>query len=140
MEIHSLTTVPAIWTDPVLTRTEAGSLLSQPHHTLLAINNGAGGHLLARLMPQTPADILTLYIPESCRRQGHAKALVEAVIITAKTAGCTGLTLEVNATNTAAINLYRVCGLQQVAIRANYYHDPVSNLKADALVLAVSLA
>lgn len=141
MEIHILTRVPEDWDDPILSAADTRNLLSQPHHVLLGVGeDGAGGHLLASLMPHMAADILTLFIPTGMRRNGYARKLVEAALTAARNARCTGLTLEVNATNTAAINLYRVCGLQQVSIRANYYHDAVSNLKADALVMAVSLA
>jgi ribosomal-protein-alanine N-acetyltransferase len=141
MEIVTLTNVPADWADPILTADEAYHLLTQPHHVLFAVGeSGVGGHLLARMVPGTPADIITLYVPPIARRCGHAKALVEATILTARHLGCTGLTLEVNATNAAAVALYTVCGLQQVASRANYYPNPVSNLKDDALVLAVSFA
>lgn len=141
MDIVTLVNLPTPWEDPVLSEAEAYSLLTQPHHVLFAVGEtGAGGHLLARMVPGTPADIITLYVPVSARRCGHAKALVEDTILAARHLGCTGLTLEVNATNAAAVALYTVCGLQQVATRANYYPNPVSNLKADALVLAVSFA
>ena len=141
-QVIALTALPAHWEDPVFTRQQAQALLTQPHHVLLAVGEGnnPSGYLLARLVPHTQADILTLYVPPAHRRNGHARSLVEAVLAAARKAACTGLTLEVEATNTAAINLYRVCGLQQVALRAGYYCNPVSNLKADALVLALTLA
>lgn len=147
--IQTLTTLPEDWDDTVLTRAQAEALLAQPHHVLfVAITqsnnelrkpNDGQGHLLARLVPHTQADILTLYVPPAHRRHGHARQLVEAVLTEARKRACTGLTLEVEATNAAAIKLYTSCGLQQVALRAGYYRNPVSNLKADALVLAVPL-
>lgn len=141
MDIQTLTVIPRSWRDPILRASAAKTLLAQPHHVLLGLGrNGTEGHLLARLMPGTPGDILTLFVPETSRRKGHARCLVESCLQQAKSAGCTGLTLEVSAENKAAIALYSVFGLQQVSTRADYYHDSVSNRKADALVLAVSLA
>lgn len=138
--VHTLTTLPEDWNDPVLTRAQAEELLAQPHHVLLAVMpHAAGGYLLARLVPHTQADILTLYVHPAHRRHGYARRLIEAVLTEARKMACTGLTLEVEATNAAAIKLYTSCGLQQVALRAGYYRSPVSNLKADALVLAVAL-
>lgn len=143
MEIHRLTSIPSTWEDPIFSADEAYNLLTQPHHVLFAVGESClHGHLLARLMPGTMADILTLYVPPTARRCGYAKLLVENTLSAAKAEGCTGLALEVNATNAAAVALYTVCGLQQVGKRAAYYPsntpDSVSNLKADALVLAVT--
>ena len=145
MDILRLTSIPAVWDDPVFSRNDAYNLLTQPHHVLLAVGeSGLHGHLLVRLMPGTMADILTLYVPPTARRCGYAKLLVENTLSAARAAGCTGLALEVNSTNAAAVALYTVCGLQQVGKREAYYSgntaDSVSNLKADALVLAVSFA
>ncbi|RYG60661.1 MAG: GNAT family N-acetyltransferase [Alphaproteobacteria bacterium] len=144
--VITLTSVPDDWEDPVLTQQQAQTLLAQPHHVLFAVSlpsahhHATGGYLLASLMPHAQADILTLYVPPTHRRHGHARRLLQAVLDAARKAACTGLTLEVAASNHAAVRLYTVCGLQQVGLRAGYYHDPVSNLKADALVLALTLA
>lgn len=140
-EVLTLKTLPSGWDDPVFTAEQAAALLATPHHTLLTIGETAHhGHLLLSHMPDMPADILTLYVPPTARRCGHARTLVEAALVAAKNAGCQALTLEVNATNAAAVALYTVCGLQQIAKRASYYPSSVSNLKADALVLSVPLA
>jgi ribosomal protein S18 acetylase RimI-like enzyme len=140
-DIQILTFIPRSWRDPILRASAAKALLSQPHHVLLGLGkNGTEGHLLASLVPGAPADVLTLFVPEAYRRRGHARALMRALLVKAKLAECQSLTLEVAASNTAAKALYGVFDLQQVSIRANYYHNPVSNLKEDALVLAVSLA
>ena len=115
---ETLQTLPDNWADPVLTAAQAQSLLNKPHHVLFT---HGGGHLLASLPPGMPADILTLYVPESQRRRGHARTLMAALVGAAEQAGCTALTLEVNAANTAAMALYRSLGLAQTAIRKNYY-------------------
>lgn len=142
MDVQSLTTIPTNWADPIFSAEQAQNLLHQPYHHLFVIQGG--GHVLATLPAGMAADILTIYVPPEARRTGHAKSLLTFTINAAQAAGCTGLTLEVNAENTAALGLYSVCGLQQVAKRAAYYppnsQGSVSNLKADALVLALTFA
>lgn len=135
-----LARVPEHWADPIFTRAQAETLLAQPHHLLLALNAGQGGHLLARLVPQAPADLLTLYVPESCRNQGHARQLMQALLAHARAAACPALTLEVRSDNTAAIKLYSVLGMSQVAKRAGYYPPSVSSPSGEALVFSLQLA
>ena len=133
--------VPEHWHDPVITAAQAAALLATPHHTLLvSAEPYAAGHVLVQAMPQAPADILTLYVAPQHRRRGLARALMAAALDTARSKGCTGLTLEVEATNTAAIALYTACGLQQIGTRNGYYRHPVSQTQGDALVMAVFLA
>jgi ribosomal protein S18 acetylase RimI-like enzyme len=130
-----LTTIPQSWADPIFTAQQAATLLAQPHHILLAIQAGQGGHLLARIMPHTPADLLTLYVPENCRNQGHAKQLMHALLIHAQAAPCPALTLEVRASNTAAITLYTALGLQILTRRSAYYTNPAE----DAVVMQLEI-
>lgn len=130
-----LTAIPANWQDPIFTAEQAATLLAQPHHILLAINAGQGGHLLARVMPHTPADLLTFFVPESSRNQGHAKQLMQAFLSHARSAPCPALTLEVRASNTAAINLYTTLGLQILTRRSAYYANPVE----DAVVMQLEI-
>jgi len=111
-------TLPPHWHDPILTAGQAKALLARPNHILLI---QGGGHLLAHLPPAMPADIITLFVPENRRRQGHARALMAALLEAAKQAHCTALTLEVAADNAAATALYATLGLRQTATRANYY-------------------
>lgn len=135
-----LSELPSPWQDPLLSAQTAALLLAQPHHLLLGIGSGGRhGHVFARLVPGTPADVLTLYVPEAHRRKGHAKALMQSVLFQAEVIGCTGLTLEVRASNTPAIRLYKQCGLRQLATRASYYSNPVSKTMEDALVFGLDL-
>lgn len=130
-----LTAIPANWQDPIFSAQAAATLLAQPHHILLAINAGQGGHLLARIMPHTTADLLTLYVPEKHRNQGHAKQLMQALLTHAQAAPCPALTLEVRASNTAAIALYTTLGLQILTRRSAYYANPAE----DAVVMQLEI-
>jgi ribosomal protein S18 acetylase RimI-like enzyme len=120
------------WHDPILTEAQAKALLAQPGHILLEHN---GSHLLARIISGTPADILTLYTPEQSRRQGHARTLLNQLVAEATKANCPAITLEVRASNTAAISLYESVNFTHTATRKAYYTNPAE----DALILTRSL-
>lgn len=141
MVIVQTTALPENWSDPVFTHAQAEALLATPHHYLLITEQPyAAGYCLIQAMPQAQADILTLYVAPEHRRKGLARALLAEALNTARSKGCEGLTLEVNATNTAAITLYETHGFQKRGKRVGYYRDPVSKTQGDALVMAVSLA
>ena len=89
----------------------------------------AGALLLARVAADE-AEILTLAVAPSARRQGRAMALLDAAIALVRGAGARALFLEVSAVNTAAQALYARAGFVEVGRRPRYYADG-----ADALVL-----
>lgn len=120
------------WQDPIITQQQANSLLAQPGHVML---EHEGSHLLARIIPGAPADVITLFTPEANRRKGHARTLLTQLIAQASQAGCPAITLEVRASNTPAITLYESVGFTQAATRKAYYSNPAE----DALILTRSL-
>ena len=76
------------------------------------------------------SDMMNLAVDPSCRRQGIGRALVERLLWElAEDNHC--LTLEVRASNAAAIALYNDLGFRQVGRRPNYYLSPPE----DALIL-----
>ena len=77
------------------------------------------------------ADIMNVAVAPSHRRQGIAAGLLERLRTDLKEQGVYSLTLEVRASNEAAIALYGLLGYVQVGRRPNYYHKP----KEDALIL-----
>lgn len=77
------------------------------------------------------ADMMNIAVKESARRQGIARALVTALICGLKEKNVASLTLEVRASNEAAIALYGAFGFSQVGRRKNYYFHPTE----DALIL-----
>jgi len=91
------------------------------------------GFLLARAIAGE-AEILTLAVGPPHRRQGVARALIEASAATAIAAGAETMFLEVAADNHAAIDLYRSAGFEPVGSRKGYYARPGAAL-IDALVL-----
>ena len=73
-------------------------------------------------------------LPE-IRGRGLGTQLVKAVIAEAADLGAAVLTLEVRASNTPALQLYRSAGFTQEGLRKNYYTNPVE----DALILSFML-
>ena len=65
------------------------------------------------------------------RKRGIGKALLDELDRTALGLGLGGITLEVRASNEAAIALYRKCGYEQRGRRKNYYDSP----REDALIM-----
>jgi ribosomal-protein-alanine N-acetyltransferase len=105
--------------------------LSLPgHFGLLA---PPGGMLLARVIADE-AEILTLAVAPTARRQGVARTLLQAAMAHAAGAGAITIFLEVSAANRAALALYEPAGFAQVGRRRGYYPDG-----ADALVLGAAL-
>ncbi|MFZ2586598.1 MAG: GNAT family N-acetyltransferase [Alphaproteobacteria bacterium] len=127
-----MSTLPTPWNDPIFTAAMAQALLNQPHHILLTHNSS---HLLARVVPHSPADVLTLYTPPEARRHGHARALMNQLIAHARVAPCPAITLEVRASNTPARALYESLGFSIQTTRKGYYANPVD----DAVVYGLAL-
>ena len=80
------------------------------------------------------AHMLSLAVHPSYRRHGLARMLVVASLLAARAAGQRSLTLEVRASNAAALALYRSCGFGCVGQRPKYYRQPPE----DALLLTRS--
>lgn len=77
------------------------------------------------------ADIMNVAVAPSHRRRGIAADLLQRLKNDLAERGVYSLTLEVRASNDAAIALYRLLGYVQVGRRPGYYHKP----KEDALIL-----
>ncbi len=94
----------------------------------------AGALLLGRVAADE-AEILTLAVAPSVRRQGRAASLLHAAIAHVRGAGVRTLFLEVGAGNAAAQVLYARAGFIEAGRRARYYADG-----SDALVLRLDFS
>ena len=92
-----------------------------------------GGMLLGRIAADE-AEVLTLAVAPSVRRQGIATALLRATTERVRAHGGTAIFLEVATGNAAALALYRREGFIEVGRRRRYYAD-----SSDALVLRMNL-
>ncbi|MBO5239781.1 MAG: ribosomal protein S18-alanine N-acetyltransferase [Lachnospiraceae bacterium] len=73
------------------------------------------------------ADIMNIGVLPEYRRRGVGQQLLEALIIQAETCGCEQMMLEVRKSNTPAIQLYESNGFHPIAIRKNYYSNPIED-------------
>ena len=84
--------------------------------------------------PDAVADILTVTVIDSYRRQGIAKKLISDIESYCQTKGSSTIMLEVALDNTGAIALYEDLGYSQISNRSNYY-----GTGKDALVMQKEL-
>lgn len=84
-----------------------------------------------RVPPQ--ADVMNVAVSPALRRRGIARALFAE--LERRLPEIDELFLEVRASNSGAIALYRTLGFEQVGHRPNYYLDP----REDALILRKEL-
>ena len=71
--------------------------------------------------------ITNVAVDPACRRQGIARALIDALQSRAAAAGLAFVTLEVRASNAAAIALYEKVGFVPVGTRRNFYTAPTED-------------
>lgn len=111
------------------------SIASELHNPLsLWVVAQEGQTLLGYVGSQTcldETDMMNIAVSPASRRQGVARALIEALVSALRERGSKQLTLEVRASNGPARQLYESLGFLQVGLRKNYYQNP----KEDALIL-----
>lgn len=83
------------------------------------------------------AHILNLCVRDGWRGQGLGRRLLQELLFLAREERVHTAMLEVRATNTAALQLYKAAGFEQVAVRKNYYSSPRGN--EDGLVMLLIL-
>lgn len=111
------------------------SIASELHNPLsLWLVAQEGQTLLGYVGSQTcqdETDMMNIAVSPASRRQGVARALIQALVSALRQRGSKQLTLEVRASNGPARQLYESLGFLQVGLRKNYYRNP----KEDALIL-----
>lgn len=118
------------WSERMLTE----QLDSENAGALVAL--GEDGALLGYASVSVVLDegyIANVAVQPACRRQGIARALLRAFRRFAEQNRLAFLTLEVRASNTPAIALYRGEGYRQTGRRKNYYRHPAE----DAIIMTL---
>lgn len=114
---------------------EIARLVSEPGVVALKVGDARpSGFILVRQVADE-AEILTLAVDPEHRREGMARALLDAAAEVLRSTAAMRLFLEVSEANTAAIGLYTAAGFRQIGCRRRYYSDGT-----DALVMEKSLA
>ena len=75
--------------------------------------------------------VMNLTVHPDSRRRGIGRRLAEWMLARGKEAGSRRATLEVRASNGAAIRLYEKLGFHTAAVRGGYYREP----REDALIM-----
>lgn len=112
------------------------ALLGDPH-VVLRDDHLSRGFALIRVIGDE-AELLTLAVDPTFRRNGIGRGLMERVDTCAQTRGAQKIFLEVAETNQAARALYDTCGFRQVGRRPGYFRAPDAGAVA-ALILCKSL-
>jgi len=124
------------FTDP-WTRAMFRSELEVAAHTYgrIAIeDNRVVGYLLAVLIPDE-AHLGNLAVHPRSRRRGVAQRLLDDLVQTSRMRGVRRVTLEVRESNAVARKFYATNDFMDIAIRKNYYRNPVE----DAIVMLCGL-
>lgn len=111
--------------------TSLAALLSSPGVFAVA---EADGFILIRVVLDE-AEILTVAVRPSARRQGIAHRLLEQALVQALALGARTLFLEVAQSNVAAKALYSGAGFVETGLRRGYYAKSDGS-REDALVLS----
>jgi ribosomal-protein-alanine N-acetyltransferase len=109
--------------------------LSSPHSfPLVAVAEGAVGGYVCMMSLFEEAQILNIVVAPHLRGRGAARALLERASAIAREKHAEIMTLEVRASNRAAIALYERFGFSRSGIRQKYYEGV-----EDALLMEKSL-
>ena len=117
--------------DPWSENSIAGELSNPLSLWLVALDGEAVAGYVGSQSVMGETDMMNIAVDPNYRRQGVAAALIEELVRRLKDRGNHCLTLEVRASNDAAIKLYEKLGFAQIGRRPNYYRNP----KEDALIL-----
>lgn len=113
---------------------EIADILAAPNTHLFDVPNGFAISRIAG--PE--AELLTIAVDPTYRRNRIGKHLMETVISHAKSERVEEIFLEVSANNEPAQKLYQFCGFTSRATRKDYYTEP-NGQKISAIVMAMSL-
>ena len=83
------------------------------------------------------AELLDIAIAAQQQRHGRGRKLLEEMMVLARRHGMGRVVLEVRASNTAAIGLYRKAGFADIGLRRDYYQ--AENGREDAILMGREL-
>ena len=72
-------------------------------------------------------DVARIAVDKTIRKSGVGYALLEEIWGICRGKGIIKITLEVRESNQAAVRLYKKHGFQAIAVRKDYYHNPMED-------------
>ena len=114
------------------------SVLESPQTIFLIAFEGTGGSVIGYAIALTVLDeseILNIAVDPAMRGRGYGGKLLDVAIAEVVERGAVAAFLEVRESNSAARELYRSRGFQELSRRREYYRKPVE----DALVLRLAM-
>lgn len=85
------------------------------------------------------AELLSISVAPQYYRQGFGEKLLNHLIHIAKSKKAETLYLEVRESNSAAIELYKKKGFQEIGMRRDYYDTQTPNQKEHAILMSIKL-
>jgi len=119
------------FSEPWSENSVAGELSNPLSLWLVAVDGDCVAGYVGSQSVMGETDMMNIAVAPNYRRQGVAAALIGELVRQLKDKGNHCLTLEVRASNDAAIKLYEKLGFARIGRRPNYYRSP----KEDALIL-----
>lgn len=113
---------------------EFSDKVAVPRTWWVAHDDGELAGFAGGMVVECDLQVLDVAVSSMYRRQGIARRLLAQITYDAQMLGCTTASLEVEASNDAAIALYQNLGFTQVGCRRNYYAPG-----SDALVMTAEL-
>ena len=89
--------------------------------------NGRAIAYVGMLIAPDEGQITNVAVHPSARRQGIGRALIDQLILDAAARGLEQISLEVRASNEAAIALYERAGFYRAGVRRNFYRKPTED-------------
>jgi len=105
-------------------REDIASSLSHPY--VLQVDNEIAGYAVLWVAADE-GHLTNIAVAQKYQRKSIAKKLLSFILKVASEMGLTLIVLEVRPTNTPAISLYEKFGFERLAIRKNYYRNPVED-------------
>lgn len=137
-QLDQVTTLERLAHDHPWQRSHFEDCLSSGYQAQLLL---ADAHLLGYFVAMQGFEevhLLNLTVAPAYQRQGWARVMLEALALWSRGQQAHWLWLEVRASNSRALQLYRAHGFAQVAVRRGYY-PAAQGQREDALVMNLPL-
>lgn len=116
------TSYPRPWTENIF-RNELEMASRGERCYVVARRDGALAGYAGMMFVVDEAHVTNVAVAAEERRGGVGSRLLAELLHEARRRGCTGVTLEVRASNSAAQALYALAGFTEAGIRRNYYEN-----------------